>query len=166
MQGNEITFWYIGSPLSEARMIDCKNETPYTDEELKNGIIIKLNDFDEGYPITTKIWNQKLKIKQGDFLHLEPFEKEILFKIPLHVHTLKQILKFINKKINGKIQTKYKHFAQKHIKSFLDQSDRRELRKKFQQNTLTWFDLLGDYCAWGGGLKRSANGIWTYIVNS
>lgn len=39
-------------------------------------------------------------------------------------------------------------------------------QEAFNKNNLRWFDILGDDCAWGGGLRRSKQGIWTYNVDS
>jgi hypothetical protein len=170
MQGNEISHWYIGDDLKNARIVDCDAQRPYQVQQMGNGVTmidwthVDLNEIDEGHPVSSKIWSQKLNIHHGDLLHLAPFPKKVLFLIPKNVHTLKQLLQFINLKLNSPIDKQYKKIAEKWMSRFyIDMTDD---FKKLEKNELTWFEILGDYCAWGGGLKRSKSGIWTYIVNS
>ncbi len=160
MIGDQITFWYIGQPVDEARIVD-DDGIRYTEEELRSGVPIDLNP-PQGHPVPKPVWSQKLGIRDGDKLHLAPFSKNVVFSIPSSVRTLRQLLQFINNKLNGKIQVHYRKEAWKRIQDFGDQ---RELRLKFADNTLVWFDLLGDDCAWAGNL-HSMNGVWTYNVDS
>ncbi len=74
----------------------------------------------------------------------------------------KQMLQFITKKLNSKIQARYLPFANYRIGQFA--AGVPSLKLALQNNTLVWFDLLGDD-AWVGNL-HSENGVWTYNVDS
>ena len=139
--GTEIN-WYIGQDLEDATIV---------------------NDQDEEEKVPSKIWDQPLNIKKGDFLHLAPFDNEVLFKIPIGIKNLIGLMEFIMEKLNSKIQTKYKKIALKRIGTFFDGVD--ELKLQLQKNELTWFDILGDDCAWAGNVSRSKDGIWNYKVD-
>ncbi len=170
MSGNEITHWYIGEALENARIVPCNTKQPYTVQEFGNGswmidmANVNVHEIDEGHPVSNKVWLQKLNVQLGDLLHLAPFSTHVLIPIPYNVSTLKHMLQFISWNLNQPIQKHHKKIAKIWIKGFFDDMSR-ELQK-LKQNKLTWFEILGDYCAWGGGLHRSSKGIWTYIVNS
>ena len=170
MQGSEITHWYIGDALQNARIVDCDAKQPYKVQVLRNGVSmidmtnVKLSEIDEGYPVPSCVWSQKVNVQPGDYLHLAPFSSKVLIPIPSYIHTLKHFLQFINWNLNHPIQKKHKKTAEKWIKGFFE--DMSHELQRLEKNELTWLEIVGDYCAWGGGLKRSKKGIWTYIVNS
>ncbi len=141
MIGNDIT-WYIGEPLIEATMINKK-----TNEEHK---------------VPLSIWNQNLKIKESDSLHLAPFPIE--FPIPKNTRTLKQVFEFIRLLMQSKVDNY--SIAIQRLDGFLIEHLKRELFIKLKQGNLTWFEILGDECSWGGNLHRTKQGVWTYNVDS
>ncbi len=134
----------------------------YIGDSLKNARFITPNDREIAVP--SHIWDIELHAKSGDTIELIPF-KNLIVAFPSDVRTFKDFLKFFNFCLHSTIHPESK-LAKKRIAGFLSNKQVASLARKLQNGKLTWYDIIGDECAWAGNLKRSKQGKWTYNVDS
>jgi hypothetical protein len=100
------------------------------------------------------------------FFPLQPFTS---MSVSLRGNTIEDVFHTINDNLHYPIYKPNDHMRQQlyqYISKFYDASMRKMLIDKLECGTLTWFELLGDYVAWAGSIRKQKDGTWIYTLDS
>jgi hypothetical protein len=136
--------WVVGEPLSDAKIGNRS--------------------------VPKSVWKSDIpEMRKTDSIVFFPMKPFLSMSVPVQGTTIEAVFHTLNDHLHQRIHEPKDDLRQMlyvQISQFYDRRTRMELIQKLESGELTWFELLGDYVAWGGNLRKTKANVWVYNLDS